>query len=138
MSRGLLCIVSISQYLWEGTLLIYSLSYIVVELRTNMCHHDGPFTCLFPLISFIASNLILKKMRPSRWLPFLVAIWGTVTTLSGLVHNFSGLLAIRFFLGLCEGGLLPGIVSLRFLHISFVTPHSARTDALSEYFVQAS
>lgn len=51
-------------------------------------------------------------MKPSRWLPFLVATWGTVTTLSGLVHNFSGLLAIRFFLGFCEGGLLPGIVSL--------------------------
>ena len=49
-------------------------------------------------------------MRPSRWLPFLVAIWGVVTTLTGIVHNFSGLIAIRFFLGLCEGGLLPGIV----------------------------
>lgn len=49
-------------------------------------------------------------MKASRWLPFLVTVWGTVTTLSGLVQNFSGLLAIRFFLGLCEGGLLPGIV----------------------------
>ena len=54
---------------------------------------------------------MLKKFKPSRWLPFLVFIWGTVTTLSGLVQNYSGLLAIRFFLGLCEGGLLPGIVS---------------------------
>ena len=53
----------------------------------------------------------MKKMRPNRWLPFLVAIWGMVTTLSGLVQNFAGLVAIRFFLGLCEGGLLPGIVS---------------------------
>ncbi|KAK7695994.1 hypothetical protein QCA50_000634 [Cerrena zonata] len=58
----------------------------------------------------IPSNLVLKKMKPSRWLPFLVALWGTVTTLSGLVHNFSGLIAIRFFLGFCEGGLLPGIM----------------------------
>lgn len=62
-------------------------------------------------MSSIASNLVLKKMKPSRWLPFLVGIWGLVTTLSGLVHNFSGLIAIRFFLGFCEGGLLPGIVS---------------------------
>lgn len=49
-------------------------------------------------------------MKPSRWLPFLVAIWGMVTTLTGVIHNFSGLLAIRFFLGFCEGGLLPGIM----------------------------
>lgn len=30
---------------------------------------------------------------------------------SGKVHNFQGLLSIRIFLGFCEGGLLPGIVS---------------------------
>lgn len=53
---------------------------------------------------------MLKQFKPSRWLPFLVTLWGTVTTLSGLVQNYSGLLAIRFFLGLCEGGLLPGIM----------------------------
>lgn len=27
------------------------------------------------------------------------------------VHNYSGLLAIRIFLGFCEGGLLPGMVN---------------------------
>ncbi|KAI0702850.1 MFS general substrate transporter [Cytidiella melzeri] len=58
----------------------------------------------------LPSNWVMKKMKPSRWLPFLVAIWGAVTTLTGVIHNFSGLVAIRFFLGLCEGGLLPGIV----------------------------
>lgn len=31
--------------------------------------------------------------------------------ISKQVHNFSGLVAIRLVLGLCEGGLLPGIVS---------------------------
>ncbi|KAI0824785.1 MFS general substrate transporter [Trametes gibbosa] len=70
-------------------LAIFYVSYILVELP---------------------SNWVLKKFKPSRWLPFLVAVWGTVTTLSGLVHNYSGLLAIRFFLGFCEGGLLPGIM----------------------------
>ncbi|KAJ3488703.1 hypothetical protein NLI96_g2654 [Meripilus lineatus] len=70
-------------------LAVFYVSYIMVELP---------------------SNWVLKKMKPNRWLPFLVATWGTVTTLSGLVQNFSGLLAIRFFLGFCEGGLLPGIM----------------------------
>ncbi|KAI0751640.1 MFS general substrate transporter [Daedaleopsis nitida] len=62
------------------------------------------------IIVELPSNWVLKRFKPSRWLPFLVLLWGTVTTLSGLVHNYSGLLAIRFFLGLCEGGLLPGIM----------------------------
>lgn len=39
-----------------------------------------------------------------------LSLWGTVTTLSGLVQNFGGVLAIRLVLGACEGGLLPGMV----------------------------
>jgi MFS family permease len=27
----------------------------------------------------------------------------------GLVHNFAGLLVARIFLGICEGGLFPGV-----------------------------
>lgn len=59
---------------------------------------------------FKASNWVLKKVAANRWLPFLVFWWGLVTTLSGLVHNFAGLIAVRFFLGVCEGGLLPGMI----------------------------
>ncbi|KAA1466484.1 MFS transporter [Dentipellis sp. KUC8613] len=57
-----------------------------------------------------ASNWVLKKMRPNRWLPLLVFLWGVVTTLSGLVQSFGGLLAVRIFLGFCEGGILPGMM----------------------------
>ncbi|KZT72470.1 MFS general substrate transporter [Daedalea quercina L-15889] len=58
----------------------------------------------------LPSNWILKRAKPSRWLPVIVGVWGMVTTLSGLVENYGGLIAIRFFLGFCEGGLLPGII----------------------------
>ncbi|KAL1944179.1 hypothetical protein VTO73DRAFT_3364 [Trametes versicolor] len=74
---------------FNTALAVFYVSYILVELP---------------------SNWVLKRFKASRWLPFLVALWGTVTTLSGLVHNYSGLIAIRFFLGFCEGGLLPGIM----------------------------
>ncbi len=49
----------------------------------------------------------------SKNIPFIVGAWGLITTLSGLIHNYGGLVAIRLMLGLCEGGLLPGMV--RFL-----------------------
>ncbi|QRV74824.1 major facilitator superfamily transporter [Ceratobasidium sp. AG-Ba] len=58
----------------------------------------------------LPSNLIIKKIGPHRLLPGIVFLWGLVTALQGLVHNYSGLIATRFFLGLTEGGLLPGIV----------------------------
>ncbi|EAW17245.1 allantoate permease family MFS transporter [Aspergillus fischeri NRRL 181] len=54
------------------------------------------------------SNLLLKKLRPSRWLPFLMISWGIVMTLMGVVHNYAGLLSTRIFLGVAEAGLYPG------------------------------
>ncbi|KAI0068668.1 MFS general substrate transporter [Artomyces pyxidatus] len=58
----------------------------------------------------IPSNWVLKKVGPSRWLPFLVIIWGIVATLTGLIESFGGLVAVRLVLGASEGGLLPGII----------------------------
>lgn len=43
-------------------------------------------------------------------LPGMCVAWGIVTTVQSQVFNFGGLLACRFFLGLFEGGLFPGIV----------------------------
>lgn len=57
----------------------------------------------------VPSNLILKKFRPSRWLAFITVGWGIVSTLTGIVQNYAGLLATRTLLGLFEGGLLPGL-----------------------------
>lgn len=57
----------------------------------------------------VPSNLVLKKVRPSIWLPSIMVAWGVVMTLMGLVTNYSGLLAARIFLGVTEAGLFPGV-----------------------------
>lgn len=62
--------------------------------------------------SEIPSNLVLKKISPKIWLPVLTASWGIVTMCLGFVKNYSGFLAVRAILGITEGGLLPGIVSI--------------------------
>lgn len=56
----------------------------------------------------VPSNLLLKRLRPSRWLPLIMVAWGTVMTLMGIVQNYQGLLSARFFLGVAEAGLYPG------------------------------
>ncbi|KAI0187434.1 major facilitator superfamily domain-containing protein [Xylaria flabelliformis] len=56
----------------------------------------------------VPSNLLLKRLRPSRWLPIIMVAWGTIVTLMGIVRNFQGLLSTRFFLGVAEAGLYPG------------------------------
>lgn len=57
----------------------------------------------------VPSNMILKKLRPSIWLPTIMVAWGVVMTLMGLVKNYHGLLICRIFLGLTEAGLYPGV-----------------------------
>jgi sugar phosphate permease len=56
----------------------------------------------------IPSNLVLKKLRPSRWIPMIMIAWGTVMTLMGLVNSYESLLACRLVLGAAESGLFPG------------------------------
>ena len=57
----------------------------------------------------VPSNLLLKKLRPSVWLPTIMVAWGIVMTLMGIVKNYHGLLIARIFLGLTEAGLFPGV-----------------------------
>ena len=57
----------------------------------------------------VPSNLLLKKFRPSIWLPAIMVAWGIVMTLMGIVQNYHGLLIARLFLGATEAGLFPGV-----------------------------
>jgi 4-hydroxybenzoate polyprenyltransferase len=50
----------------------------------------------------VPSNIVLKMMRASRWIAILMFFWGLVMTLMGVVENYAGLLAARFFLGVTE------------------------------------
>ncbi|KAI8996645.1 MFS general substrate transporter [Trametes punicea] len=62
--------------------------------------------CIFAL----PANLLLKKFRPSIWLPGITIVWGIIMTLQGIVKTYPQLLALRICLGLAEAGLSPGIL----------------------------
>lgn len=62
------------------------------------------------ILSELPSNLVIKKVGPSRWIAFIALSWGLVATFSGSVQNFAGMLVCRLLLGAFEGGLFPGIV----------------------------
>ncbi|MCJ1309867.1 hypothetical protein MMC25_003528 [Agyrium rufum] len=66
-----------------------------------------------PFVVFeVPSNLILRKVRPSIWLGSLSLLWGITTIAQGVITTYHGLVAMRFFLGLFEAGLVPGAVYL--------------------------
>jgi len=58
----------------------------------------------------VPCNVVLKLWRPELWLPTLAVVWGIVATLQGVVQNLPGFYLARFFLGVTEAGLFPGIV----------------------------
>ncbi|KAL5495356.1 hypothetical protein ACEPAI_819 [Sanghuangporus weigelae] len=68
-------------------------------------------TCFFfPYALFEPpSNIMLKKLKPSRWLSFLILCWGIVLVMHGVVKDYGGLVTVRVLLGLFEAGLYPGI-----------------------------
>ncbi|TFK31526.1 MFS general substrate transporter [Crucibulum laeve] len=56
------------------------------------------------------ANLVLKRFRPSKWLPGITVVWGIVMTLMGLVKSYPQLVGVRICLGVAEAGLFPGVV----------------------------
>lgn len=60
--------------------------------------------CIFE----VPSNILLKRFKPHVWLSINMFLFGFTTMMQGLVKNYSGLLATRFFLGVFETGMFPG------------------------------
>lgn len=53
--------------------------------------------------------MLLKYYTPRVFFTAIILSWGLIMTLMGLVTNKQGLLACRWFLGLAEAGLFPGV-----------------------------
>ncbi|KAJ7286879.1 major facilitator superfamily domain-containing protein [Mycena rebaudengoi] len=57
----------------------------------------------------VPSNLFLKRVGATVWIPTLVLCFGAVCVSTAFIKNFGGFMAVRMFLGLAEGGVMPGI-----------------------------
>jgi hypothetical protein len=66
----------------------------------------------------VPSNLIIKRLRPSRYIAFITVSWGIVATLTGVVQSFGGLIAVRLILGALEAGLFPGMAIYLVRHMA--------------------
>ncbi|KAJ3860861.1 major facilitator superfamily domain-containing protein [Lentinula novae-zelandiae] len=62
------------------------------------------------LVDKMTFNIMLKVVRPSRWLSGAAVAWGTIVTLMCLCDSFKSLLITRLFVGLTESALSPGIL----------------------------
>jgi MFS family permease len=83
---------------------------LVKDLNLVGNEYNTALTIFFvPYIIFeIPSNILLKRLKPSIWLPSCMFMFGVVTICQGFVQGYGGLLTTRFFLGLFEAGMFPG------------------------------
>ncbi|KAF2091549.1 MFS general substrate transporter [Saccharata proteae CBS 121410] len=82
----------------------------------------------------VPCNVILKRTTPKLWLPTLTLVWGIVSTLMGITQNLAGFFAVRFFLGVAESGLFPGVV----FYLSMWYKRSERQYRVALFFSAAS
>jgi len=59
---------------------------------------------------------MLKRMKPSRWIAFLMFSWGAITMGLGGVQNFASVAVVRFLLGVFEAGEF-GNASVRLIRV---------------------
>jgi MFS family permease len=57
----------------------------------------------------VPSNMAINLVsRPSIYIGVSMLLWGLVSTVSGVVKDFTGMVLVRFFLGFLEAAFLPG------------------------------
>lgn len=84
--------------------------------ETNMTNFQFTIALMVFLIAYalfeVPSNYMLKRLKPSNWIAFLMLSWGAITMGLGGVQNFGSVTAVRFLLGVFEAGLFPGLVCM--------------------------
>lgn len=82
-----------------------------MEEDLDMGGHDYNNALTIFFISYALAepitNVLLKRLTPRVFFTGIILLWGLIMTLMGLVTNYAGLLACRWFLGLAEAGLFP-------------------------------
>jgi MFS family permease len=61
-----------------------------------------PFVLTSPFLGALG-----KRYGPSRVLPIMMFTFGSMTLLTVAAHNFGGLMALRWFLGMAESAFFP-------------------------------
>ncbi|CAH0055990.1 unnamed protein product [Clonostachys solani] len=79
---------------WAWTQSMFSYSYMVFE-PTN--------------------TIMLKVLRPSRWMFLIIFFWGVCASCTSAVQGFKGMMCLRFALGMAEAGFYPSVL----FHMAF-------------------
>ncbi|KAE9404114.1 MFS general substrate transporter [Gymnopus androsaceus JB14] len=72
----------------------------------------------------LPSNIMLRRLGPRIWFPFIICVWGVITACTCVIKNYGSFVAIRLALGCAEAGLYPGAY---FVLSCWYLPHELQT-----------
>lgn len=106
-----LALLYLMSFLDRGNIGNANIEGLSVDLGLSSSQYSMTLTVFFfTYCAFeVPSNMLLKKLRPSIWLPTIMVAWGAVMIGMGFVTGYTSLLITRLLLGVTEAGLFPGV-----------------------------
>ncbi|ROW08587.1 hypothetical protein VPNG_06237 [Cytospora leucostoma] len=101
----------IMNYLDRNSIASARLKGLQDELHLDDAQYSTCLSILYVgyVLMQVPSNMFINRIsRPSLYLGVVMLLWGLVSTLTGCVNDFRGMIAVRFFLGFVEAAFLPG------------------------------
>ncbi|RSL51297.1 hypothetical protein CEP54_011491 [Fusarium duplospermum] len=108
---SLFVLIYIMNYLDRNNIAAARLKGLQDDLKLDDTQYATCLSILYVgyILMQVPSNMFINRIsRPSLYIACAMLLWGLVSTLSGVVHNFTGMVLIRFFLGFVEAAFLPG------------------------------
>ena len=84
------------------------------------------------MLAQLPSNMLLTRLRPGVYLPCTTLVWSGVSIATAFTTNASSLFAVRFFLGVTEAPLFPGVSAIKRITLMKITdvsclPHATES-----------
>ncbi|KAF2829598.1 MFS general substrate transporter [Ophiobolus disseminans] len=80
------------------------------DLSLSSAQYSTSISILFVgyILGQIPSNMIITRVRPSWYMGTCMMGWAVISGLTALTHNYTGIVLVRFFLGVVEAPYYPG------------------------------
>ncbi len=79
----------------------------------------------------IPGALLAQGWSARKWIAAIMIVWGTLASLTGLIHTATQFNIIRFFVGLAEGGMFPAMI----VYLTHWFRHEDRAKSMSLFMV---
>ncbi|PSR80855.1 major facilitator superfamily domain-containing protein, partial [Coniella lustricola] len=108
---ALFVLIYIMNYLDRNNIAAARLKGLQTDLNLTNPQYETCLSILYVgyIIMQVPSNMFINRIpRPSLYLSAVMLLWGMLSTVTGTVTDFTGMVVVRFFLGFVEAAFLPG------------------------------